>query len=450
MEWTLSQIKSFAPDESSFSAGEKIARQNWGSTGQTNRALWGEIAGSGSKPYQIRIDLREFAFRCTCPSRKLPCKHVLALLIKAAQDPDSIPFQLEPNWLTEWLDQRDLRAEKKKEKVEAPVSRSQPTKIADQNKRAAQRLVRVQRGVEQLILWLNDLIRSGLAQVEGKPGSFWTEESKRLVDAQATGINTLLQKASEIPGSSSEWSEILLGEFGKIALLLEAFLKLDQFSADFQSEIKQQIGWTINQTDLEETGERITDCWIMCGQSYESIGNIQVQRNWYWGCASKRFLLYLQFAAGQRQFAEVHLPGSFNAGEVVFWPGTSRLRGKFLSRESISPLPFPQDAPLTYSQFLTDLAKRISRNPWTDLHPVLLRDVFIRPGKNQKEKWILRNSEGEILPVAGDDHWNLCSLSSSHPIVLFGEWKDQVFHPLSAWDDGRIKIIVRQKESDHA
>ncbi|MDO5580948.1 MAG: SWIM zinc finger family protein [Planctomycetia bacterium] len=450
MEWTLSQIQSFAPDASSLSAGEKIAREGWKTTGQTNHALWGEITGSGSKPYQVRIDLREFAYRCTCPSRKLPCKHVLGLLLKALQEPDSIPFQLEPDWITEWLTQRDQRAEKKKEPPAQKESAPSPQKRSDQNKRAAQRMERVKGGMDQLTLWLNDFIRSGLAGADGKPQSFWTEESKWLVDAQAPGVNGLLQRASEIPGSCPEWPELLLGEFGKIALLLEAFSKLDTFSPEFQSEIRQQIGWTLNQADLEASGEKITDCWIMCGQSLETAGTIQVQRNWYRGCESRRFLLYLQFAAGKRPFDEVHLPGTFNAGEAVFWPGTSRIRGKFLSRESTAPIPFPKEAARSFSGFLTDIAQRTAANPWTHVHPALIGDVFVRPDSEKKGKWILRDPEGKILPIAGDDHWDFCSLSASRPITLFGEWKDQKFYPLSGWYAGRLRLSVRSREGNHA
>jgi uncharacterized Zn finger protein len=45
------------------------------------------IGGKGL--YQIRVDLGEFAYNCTCPSRKLPCKHVLGhqgLLVLAVRD----------------------------------------------------------------------------------------------------------------------------------------------------------------------------------------------------------------------------------------------------------------------------------------------------------------------------------------------------------------------------
>ena len=76
---SVEQIRSTAPDAASFTAGQKIAKQTWNVVGASERALWGEIKGSGKTPYVVMVDLRAFAYRCSCPSRKLPCTHVLGL-----------------------------------------------------------------------------------------------------------------------------------------------------------------------------------------------------------------------------------------------------------------------------------------------------------------------------------------------------------------------------------
>ena len=47
----------------------------------TSELLWGRCRGSGAEPYETIVDHVEVAWRCTCPSRKLPCKHALALLL---------------------------------------------------------------------------------------------------------------------------------------------------------------------------------------------------------------------------------------------------------------------------------------------------------------------------------------------------------------------------------
>ncbi len=44
----------------------------------------GLCAGSGKDPYQTVVDLGP-RYQCSCPSRKFPCKHALALLLSWAK-----------------------------------------------------------------------------------------------------------------------------------------------------------------------------------------------------------------------------------------------------------------------------------------------------------------------------------------------------------------------------
>ena len=435
MNWTLEQIRSFAPDEASYAAGQKLAKASqWPATGESENALWGECQGSGKNPYQIRIDKREFAYRCTCPSRKLPCKHVLGLLVLAANDPKAVPQKAEPDWITEWLGGRDERAQKKQEKAEAPPK---PVDEKAQVKRAEQRTKRVAAGLEQFALWLNDIVRTGIADLERKSPSFWEDQAKRLVDAQASALATRLQAIAEIPASHAAWPTQLLGELGKMALLVEAYQNIDSQYDDLQQEIRQLIGWTVDQNELSGTGEIVSDCWSLLGQFYEQSGKIQTQRNWYYGLATGRPLLLLQFAAGNQGFAEAHVPGSFGDGDAVFWPGTGKLRGKFLKRE-INPTVtsmFPQSAVCTIPEFLDSVAEQAARQPWLEIVPALLKDVTVC---HSQENWSVRNVEGMTLPLAGNDHWTLYAVGGGRPVTLFGEWNGRTLTPLSIWADDKF------------
>jgi hypothetical protein len=42
---------------------------------------WGGILPPHGEPYQVRADIVDVAYKCSCPSRKLPCKHTLALML---------------------------------------------------------------------------------------------------------------------------------------------------------------------------------------------------------------------------------------------------------------------------------------------------------------------------------------------------------------------------------
>ncbi|WP_343979461.1 SWIM zinc finger family protein, partial [Streptosporangium amethystogenes] len=104
--WNRDQVLALAPDASSQKAAGTISSpRKWSGTGVTADAVWGECAGSGSKPYRACVDLSEPAYRCTCPSRKFPCKHALGLLLLWSAD--GVPAAEEvADWVGEWLDGR--------------------------------------------------------------------------------------------------------------------------------------------------------------------------------------------------------------------------------------------------------------------------------------------------------------------------------------------------------
>ena len=116
---TIERVNSFAPDAPSLKAGQGLASaRKWQGLGRSDRAVWGECQGSGSSPYQTEIDLTEPAFKCTCPSRKFPCKHSLALMILLVNGPADFESGTPPAWVAEWLDRRESQAAKKKAKTE--------------------------------------------------------------------------------------------------------------------------------------------------------------------------------------------------------------------------------------------------------------------------------------------------------------------------------------------
>ena len=76
--WNLQAVEKAAPDASSLTAARKLAVPGpWSETGSTDTLVWGQCQGSGRTPYQVSIDLAGPAYRCSCPSRKFPCKHAL-------------------------------------------------------------------------------------------------------------------------------------------------------------------------------------------------------------------------------------------------------------------------------------------------------------------------------------------------------------------------------------
>jgi len=188
MPLTHEQIKTLAPDAASIKAAQGLSsRAKWPNCGQHENVLWGECKGSGKKPYQVRADIVENAFKCTCPSRKFPCKHTLGLMLLYANDNTAFQNTDTPEWVTEWIESRQAKAEKKQARAEEKAQKQADPKA--KAKREDKRRKQIQQGLDDLNTWLQDRLRAGFAELPQQSHSFWSEPAARLVDAQAPGLS---------------------------------------------------------------------------------------------------------------------------------------------------------------------------------------------------------------------------------------------------------------------
>jgi hypothetical protein len=81
MGLTRSAIEAMAPDQSALSAASALLKPaKWPMRARSGGLIWGECQGSGANPYRVAADTEDPGSKCTCPSRKFPCKHALALM----------------------------------------------------------------------------------------------------------------------------------------------------------------------------------------------------------------------------------------------------------------------------------------------------------------------------------------------------------------------------------
>src|SRR3954454_11621095 len=117
VRWTAEQVLALAPDAASRKAGSKLGTAGpWSETGSSDEGtVWGLCKGSGSKPYQTVVDLADAAgaaYKCSCPSRKFPCKHALGLLLLWAGGDGAVPGTAQaPDWAEQWISGRRRRPE---------------------------------------------------------------------------------------------------------------------------------------------------------------------------------------------------------------------------------------------------------------------------------------------------------------------------------------------------
>ena len=437
---TTEQILALAPDASAGKAGKDRERAQVANLGVSEAAAWGECQGSAKEPYRTAADLNDLAYRCTCPSRKLPCKHALGLLLLLARDAGPFGETPPPEWVATWLAGRAKRAETRA-KPALP-----PGEVADlraAERRAASREARVRAGLGELDLWLRDVVRRGLAAAQTQPYSFWEGPAARLVDAQAPGLARRVRALAGVPQSGGDWPGRLLGELGLLHLAVAGFGRLDTLPPEVQADVRAVVGWTQGQDDVL-TGEPLRDEWLVLGQRVGEDDKLRVQRTWLWGRTSGRAALVLHFAAAKQPLDTSLVVGTRLDAELTFFSSAYPLRA--LVKARLAPAVPLDDLPgyPGIAAGLAAYAAGLAAYPWLDLFPLALAAVVpIRAG----EGWAVRDADGAVLPLSPrfERGWPLLALSGGHPLGLFGEWDGAVLRPLGAWAGGRYHILMRSE-----
>ncbi|MFN7928963.1 MAG: SWIM zinc finger family protein [Blastocatellia bacterium] len=431
MQFTTEQILALAPDAASAKAGQGLANaRHWVTLGSDEQTVWGECQGSGKNPYQTQIDLSEPAFKCSCPSRKFPCKHGLGLLLLFANQTQQFKSAAQPAWVSDWFASRTKRAEQKAERTA-----KQAEEIADptaQAKRAASREAKVTAGVRELELWLYDLLRNGLASPQVQEHKFWETPAKRMIDAQAPGLARLLQLAATQRIGGTAGYERMLRQLAKVHLLIEGYKRLETLPAETQADLRTLIGWTQNQDELlQQSGFK--DKWFVLGQRVTEEDRLHVQATWLRGVTTRRDAVLLQYAHGSQPLDASWLIGSALEAELVFFASAYPLRALVKERGALVPDSTPTAT--TIAEAMAGYAAALAWHPWLERFPLLLENVIpLRQG----ERWSVCDAAQHHLPLAANfaREWELLALSGGHPVQLFGEWDGEALLPLSLWADG--------------
>jgi hypothetical protein len=322
---TPDQVRSIAPDPGAARSGEGLAnRRSWSATGRNDRAVWGLCQGSGASPYQTIVDFAGPAFKCSCPSRKFPCKHALGLLFLLAAEGAAFPSADEPpGWATEWLSTREARTERAvaRQSTDTPAAEPDPAAKA---RRVQARERKVEAGLSDLDRWLRDLVRRGLASAKSEGYAFWDQAGARLVDAQAASLGREVRILGAVANSGAGWADGALERVARLHLIVEAYRRLETLPEDLRADVRSLVGWTIKEDELPADGA-VTDRWLALGRTVNSDDRLTTARTWLLGDASGRYALHLAFGAGGANPTPLAMPGSSFHGELVFYPSATPL-----------------------------------------------------------------------------------------------------------------------------
>ncbi|WP_406474238.1 SWIM zinc finger family protein [Streptomyces sp. NBC_01615] len=443
VRWTADQVLALAPDAASRKAGSKLgAAGPWSEAGSSDEGtVWGLCRGSGSKPYQTVIDIADStgpAYKCSCPSRKFPCKHALGLLLLWAGADGSVPPGPAPDWAEQWIEGRRKRAQART--TAGGASGAAPSGDPEAARRRAERRAeRITAGAAELEQRLADLLRGGLASAEREGYGLWEETAARMVDAQAPGLAARVRELGAIPSSGPGWPVRLLEECALLHLLDQGWLRRERLSDDLAATVRSRVGLSGS-----ADGPPLRDSWLVLAQYDTADARLTTRRIWLYGTQSGRTVLLLSYGAAGRA-PELALPvGLAFEAEVSSYPGAGQLRAA-LGEQFTPPAPAAIRPPgLTTPQAAARYGEALRADPWLDSCPVTLDRVVPTP---DGDTWQLADAEGGLaLPLTHSarsrpDLWRLVALSGGAPVTVFGECGHRGFTPLTAWPEGAGEAV---------
>lgn len=433
--WSVEQVVAVAPSPRSVAAAEPVAAESrWSGLGADDRVLWGRCRGSGPEPYETAVDHVDVAWRCTCPSRRQPCKHALALLLLWIRG--GVPTSARPAGLEAWVATRDRRAGAASDAgAESTGGTGEeggddgdgatPTDRGDLDRSRDDRVARLVEGLVELDRWLEDRMRTGLADPALARYSTWDSLAARLVDARAGALANRVRRLAGLVGASPDWHAEVLAELGMLHLIAEGGRRVGELPGPLADAVATASGWQVRQAEVL-AGVPETDDWFVAGRSDTREDRIEVRRVWLRGEAGGRWAMLLSFAAYRQS-----LDSSFEVGTVVRadlhrYPGGS-LRVLAGARHG-EPQPIIGLPALTIAAACDEIGAMVAAEPWLERLPAIVRAApTVESGR-----WLLADETGS-LTLLGDARslGTVVAASGGAPLVLTVEWTPHGVLPLA-------------------
>lgn len=425
MHLSEEQVLALAPDEASKKAGKALASPSpWTSKGVSDRALWGECQGSGSKPYQTQVDLSNIAFKCSCPSRKFPCKHGLGLLLLYARQQSTFTDSKEPAWVTDWIEKRTAREEKKTSEEAKPIDE------AAQAKRQQARQQKVSSGMEELQRWMKDMVRNGIHTLPEKGPGWFENMIKRMVDAQAPGLANMLRNLAETSFYAESWQHPFMDQLISLYLLTQGYHHIQSLPERLQQDIRTAIGFTQNQETLKAQ-EGITDTWLVLEKQSIEIDNITTERYWLYGTASRQYALVLQFVVRGQGSQLTLTPGLLVTAELVFYPSQLPMRALIKQQLATGEMQSVTGLP-GWLQVAETESEASCRRPFRGERPYIIQQLTPVQYNNE---WWLQDSQHNMMQMKNVHKkiWKLLSLSGGKALDTAVIGRETAWEPVGVW-----------------
>lgn len=421
-----------APDAASATAGRKLAGGvgAWSDCGTDEVLVWGACQGSGKNPYRVLVDTAGPRYKCSCPSRKFPCKHALGLLFLWAEHrlPDGTPA---PEDARQW-GSRPGAAE--------PAAEPTAEQQAAAAKRAADREAKVEAGLAELDRWLTDQVTTGLARAWSDPYPHFEQAAARMIDAQAPGIASRLARLVAVAASGPGWPERMLEEFALLRLLIRGWQRRATLPEDLRQTVRTHVGFPTPVAQVL-TRPAVRRNWLVTGLVDVDDPRLSSRRVWLRSLDEQpRWAVVLSYAAPGQTLDSSLVPGLVLDAELHYYPGAGVMRAAVGERHAERE--YRTGTTLTATDLAEPAGRRrelLAQDPWADTVPAVLRGRVLRAG----EKWALSDESGRQATLTGAelDRWRLTGLLAGRPGIMAGEWSGTGFRPTSVFTaDGLVLL----------
>jgi len=408
MSLTHERIEGLAPDQASLAAARKLLKTpSWPTLAQGDGLIWGECQGSGATPYRVVVSEDDVGYKCTCPSRKFPCKHTLALMWMRVDRSTSFVSATVPDWVKDWLSRRR--------------GSSTPGN-------------QVQRGVANFVAQAARACRT-IAQ--------------RLVDAKASGLagrlDALPSRLFTLPGPARP--SAALRELGQVHLISQAYRRASQLPELLAADARQAVGWSVTRDALLNDSEalRAAAKWRVFAVLSEAQPD-RLRRVETWLCrendGNPACAVLIDFVPNSTGAAAGgYLVGDEIDAELTFYRSSVPLRAQITklnrgAEQSRRPFTSPMEGLGTsYANYEQALA----RLPWLGTMPLTFRSASVR---RHGEQLYLHDEQSELsLPLDPSLATHALPLAALDRIDGIGLWNGYEF--TMAWAETRIGRWLR-------
>lgn len=417
---TEAYVDSLALNAAAMKNGRDLAKKNSFPKlcrSEDETLLFGECKGSGKEPYRCSADFvkpESPVFRCSCPSRQFPCKHILGLLYAyaggSAFQTEDIPEDI--------ADKRDKAVKREEKKKEAAAGDDTPPVAKKTNKSALVKKISAQmEGIELLDKLLLQIVQTGLGGIDAKMARMLEDQAKQLGNHYVPGVQAAFREFLLLFQNDGEREAIYTEAIDKLTSLQtlvkrgRSYLTARKENPDTplatDSAIEEWLGHAWQLSELRESGLFVRDAELLqlAFHSYGDDARSEYVDEGYWlelasgkVYASRNFRPY---RAVKHMKEEDTLHPVVQAKEALVYPGDANPRLRW--EEPIFREPEERDfaairghARRAYAEVIKQVKDQM-KNPLSDKHPVVL--LHVKEIVKQGEAYALEDGQGKRIAL---------------------------------------------------